>query len=235
MCSLLLAWKVINNAPILLAMNRDEAYDRPATGPRMLNADPCAIAPVDERAGGTWLGVNDHGLVIAIANREGGPEGRRSRGQLVRDLLGTDTADEARTFLASVLSEHTYAGFHLLLIDPEDAFYVTWDGELDGRELTSGVHVLDNEGLDEASGIPRSIRGQLEPHHGATPQDWLDRSIEVLTDHDNDLCHHGEDYGTVSSSTISLETGGENHIEFSHCHGPPCEGTFESTTLDSHI
>lgn len=235
MCSLLLAWKAIDNAPILLAVNRDEAYDRSATGPRMLNADPCAIAPVDERAGGTWLGVNDHELVVAIANRDDGPEGERSRGQLVRDLLSLDTADEARTFLASVLSEHTYAGFHLLLIDPEDAFYVTWNGELDGRELTSGVHVLDNVGLDEDSDIPRSVRGELEPTHGAAPQDWLDRSIELLSDHDNDLCHHGDGYGTVSSSTIAIETGSTHTIEFRHCNGPPCEGTFETTTLDSHL
>lgn len=234
-CSLLLAWNAIEDAPILLAANRDESYDRPATGPRMLNADPCAIAPLDEAGGGTWLGVNDHELVVAIANRDDGPEGERSRGQLVRDLLSVDTADEARTYLASLLGEHRYAGFHLLLLDPERAFYVTWDGELDGQSLTPGVHLLDNDGLDEGSTIPRTVRGSLEPGVGEEPQAWLDRATDILADHDAGLCHHGEDYGTVSSSTVTVANGLEHHIEFAYCDGPPCEGTFASTTLESHL
>lgn len=234
-CSLLLAWQAIDGAPILLTANRDEAYARTATGPRLLSADPRVIAPVDGRAGGTWLGVNEHGLVVAIANRDDGPDGERSRGQLVRDLLATDTADEARTFLASLLAEHTYAGFHLLLVDPREAFYVTWDGALDGRALATGVHVLDNAGIDEAAGIPRTLRGALEPAAGEGADAWLARAVERLGDHDLGLCHHGDEYGTVSLSTVAVETDPATAIRFGHSAGPACEADVAVTSLDSHL
>lgn len=235
MCSLLFALNAIEDAPVLLAANRDEAYDREATGPRLLSADPRVLAPVDQRAGGTWLGVNEFGLVVAIANRDDGPEGERSRGQLVRDLLATDTADEARTYLASLLAEHTYAGFHLVIVDPREGFYVTWNGEVDGCELAVGIHVLDNTGLDEAADIPREVRADLEAGVGEAPDAWLDRAVGYLSNHTHGLCHHGDGYGTVSASTIAVRTDGDITIEMTHADGPPCESVFEPTSLDSHL
>ena len=234
-CSLLFALQSVKGAPVLLAANRDESYDRAATGPRLLSADPRALAPIDQRAGGTWLGVNEHGLVVAIANREGGPEGERSRGQLVRDVLATDTADEARTYLASLLAEHRYAGFHLLMIDPKEAFYVTWDGEVDGCELASGVHVLDNSGLDEAADIPREIRADLDPEPGEDADGWLARAISHLTDHEAGLCHHGDEYGTVSTSAVAIRLDGGATIELGHASEPACEADLEWMALDSHL
>lgn len=228
---MLLAWGVIEGTPIALAANRDEAYDRPSRGPRLLCAEPKVIAPVDERAGGTWLGVNDRGLAVAIANRRDGPPGERSRGQLVRDVLTADTADEARTFLASVLGDHTYAGFHLLIVDPVDAFYVTWDGTLEGRELTEGVHVLDNNGLDEDAEIPRTVRGDLEVGPGESAETWLERAVDVLADHDLGLCRHGDEFGTVSTSTVAVGVNGEPNVSFRYADGPPCETAFEDVTL----
>lgn len=235
MCSLLLAWQLLTDTPVALAANRDERYDRPSNGPRLLSADPRVLAPIDRTAGGTWIGVNEHGLVVAIANRRDGPEGERSRGQLVRDLLGTDTSDEARTFLASLLAEHQYAGFHLLLVDPFDAFYATWDGTLDGRELTPGVHVLDNDGLDEEASIPRELRGNLEPSAGETDEEWLERASSMLGDHEHGLCRHDDEFGTVSATRIAVHDKQDAFISFDHASGPPCETQFESVTPEGHI
>lgn len=233
-CSLLLAWHAIPGAPLALAATRDEAYDRAATGPRLLCADPKVIAPVDDRAGGTWIGVNDNGLVVAIANRREGPTGERSRGLLVRDLLTADNADEARTFLAALLGEATYSGFHLLIVDPDDAFYVTWAGNLDGHELNPGVHLLDNDGLDEAADIPRTVRGDLEPNAGESGDGWLDRAAAYLADHEHDLCRHGDDFGTVSASQIAVGDA-VDHITFRYADGPPCTAAFVDATPEGHI
>jgi uncharacterized protein with NRDE domain len=52
------------------------------------------VAGLDVLAGGSWLGINDWGLVAAVLNRHGslGPEAnRRSRGELVLEAL--DHAD----------------------------------------------------------------------------------------------------------------------------------------------
>jgi len=94
-CTLIVAWRVFEEAPVCVAANRDEAVDRPSTSPRRWPRDPPVVAPRDERAGGTWLGYNAEGLLAAVTNRWMPGEGERSRGLLVRDALGARSADGA--------------------------------------------------------------------------------------------------------------------------------------------
>lgn len=75
-------------------MNRDERRTR-ARGrpPRVTRTDAGEfLAPVDGDFGGTWIGVNRHGLAAAILNRyedtaADSPPGRVSRGLLLRRVL----------------------------------------------------------------------------------------------------------------------------------------------------
>ncbi len=235
MCSVLFAWQAFDEVPIVLAANRDERYDREAEGPRLLCADPLVLAPQDHDAGGTWLGVNEHGLVIAIANRPDGPEGERSRGLLVRDLLTSDTSDEARTYLAALLGDHTYAGFYLLIADPSEAFFVTWNGTLDGHELERGVHVLDNGGLDGHAERVRAVRDDMTVASDEAPEAWRDRAEAMLASHEPELCRHGDDHGTVSATTVTVATADEHELSMRHAPGPPCETAFEEVVPEGHI
>ena len=78
----------------LLATNRDESPERgPAWAPMLqqLGARQL-IAPRDSDKGGTWVGVDDRGMLLAILNGDGplspaAPIDPISRGQLVHDLL----------------------------------------------------------------------------------------------------------------------------------------------------
>lgn len=73
--------------------NRDEQHSRHSgAAPRLLeHGDYPVLAPLDPDAGGTWIGVNEHGLVVALLNRYGQDTTevtqRRSRGKLVLDLV----------------------------------------------------------------------------------------------------------------------------------------------------
>ncbi|MGH7927508.1 MAG: NRDE family protein, partial [Candidatus Binatia bacterium] len=69
MCTLALFFDVFDGYPLLVAANRDERYDRPAMPPGLIAANPRIMAGKDLRAGGTWLGVNEHGLLVGILNR----------------------------------------------------------------------------------------------------------------------------------------------------------------------
>src|SRR6266536_3537682 len=60
---------MFENYPLIIAANRDEHYDRPSAPPALLNTQPKIIAGRDLRAGGTWLGVNETGLIAGILNR----------------------------------------------------------------------------------------------------------------------------------------------------------------------
>ena len=72
---------------LVAAANRDEALDRPSAPPA--EVEPGVVAGRDLLAGGSWLGVNGHGLFVAITNRKSpaaAPDAY-SRGLLVRETL----------------------------------------------------------------------------------------------------------------------------------------------------
>ena len=83
---------------MILAANRDEmisrAWDPPA---RHWPDRPDVVAGRDRLCDGSWLGLNDHGMIAAVLNRVGslGPAaGKRSRGELVLEALDhTDALD----------------------------------------------------------------------------------------------------------------------------------------------
>ena len=97
MCILAIQYKSVPEAPILVAANRDEFYDRPSTTPSIQSGKPRILSGVDQQAGGTWLGVNQHGLFVAACNRRKliPPVVPRSRGVLCRELLRSTSAQEA--------------------------------------------------------------------------------------------------------------------------------------------
>jgi uncharacterized protein with NRDE domain len=72
---------------LLVAANRDEAFDRPSAPPA--EVEPGIVAGRDLRAGGTWLGYNRHGLFVAVTNRKdpAPTPDAASRGLLVREAL----------------------------------------------------------------------------------------------------------------------------------------------------
>jgi hypothetical protein len=91
MCTLILLRRPDHDWPLLLAANRDEMTARPWLSPaRHWHEYPNVVAGVDRLAGGSWLGLNDEGVVAIVMNRYGtlGPQaGRRSRGELVLKAL----------------------------------------------------------------------------------------------------------------------------------------------------
>jgi hypothetical protein len=97
MCSVIVLYRPGHNWPLLWASNRDEMADRPWSPPARHWPDRTeVVAGRDELAGGTWLGINEAGVVAGVLNRRNtlGPQpGKRSRGELVLDAL--DFADAA--------------------------------------------------------------------------------------------------------------------------------------------
>lgn len=85
MCLIVFAWRPGHAQPLIVAANRDEFYDRPAEGPRVL--EPGIVGGRDLRGGGTWLGVNRHGGFVAITNRRA-PE--RTADSYSRGLLALE-------------------------------------------------------------------------------------------------------------------------------------------------
>ena len=62
MCLLAVQYRLVPESPILVAANREEYFDRSSLTPSIQSGKPRILCGIDQKAGGTWLGVNQNGL-----------------------------------------------------------------------------------------------------------------------------------------------------------------------------
>ena len=181
---------------------------------------PHIVAGLDEEAGGTWLGLNDDGLMAGVLNRHGslGPaKGKRSRGELPLEALSHAEAAEAAKAL-SHLDGLAYRSFNMVVADVRDAYWIRSTGEtsrIEVAEVPMGTSMVTAYDLNDTS-TPR-IAGYLPKFQSATVPDpdteawsaWTDLLVSrdalpgagakgAMTVGD------GSGFGTVSSSLIAL-------------------------------
>jgi hypothetical protein len=156
MCSLLILRRPEAPYPVILAANRDEMSGRPWRPPaRHWEDRPEIVGGFDEEAGGSWLALNDAGVVAAVLNRQGtlGPmPGKRSRGELVLDALDFADAAEAAEALTH-LDPEAWRPFNLVLADDRDAFCLIHrgTGPIERRALPTGLTMVTHADPDDAS------------------------------------------------------------------------------------
>jgi uncharacterized protein with NRDE domain len=220
--------------PLVIAANRDEYLERPAVGPALRAFGGRQIlAPLDRRAGGTWLGISDLGLFAALTNRPC-PEpdrSRRSRGLLVLEALEAGHAAEAAERLAA-LPAGAYNPFNLFVADGLRAFVVSYQQTPNVTELAPGAHLIGNADPDDRS-VPKVARllEQAERVAAGPAEWWLEGLSAVCRSHDGagplaSACVHAGDYGTRSSTLLKLAAN-PAHSELRFADGPPCRNEYE--------
>lgn len=209
MCTLVILRRPGNDWPLLLAANRDEMHHRTADPPARHWPDrPEVVAGHDHTGGGSWLGINDQGVVATVMNREGslGPAlGKRSRGELVLEALDHANAKEAVGALAD-LYPYAYRPFNLVVADATDAYWLRHGGNGDIRvyPIPPGLHMLSATELDDP-GYPR-IEYYLERFRRAeSPEPQHDRWQEW-----KDLlssCTYPAEAGPAAAMNLELPNG----------------------------
>jgi uncharacterized protein with NRDE domain len=233
MCLLALFYRTAEDAPVIVAANREEFYNRPGTPPQLLPGSLRVLAGIDPVAGGTWLGVNERGLLVAVTNRRKSstPEQPRSRGLLVRDLLQRcATARSALDVAARELDSGQYAGCNILVADADTASILHGGDWLRIRTLPPGLHVLSNGDVNDASDrrVGHAL-DWLEPRMGRTAAECLSASRDLCSqtgEHGPPICLHGFNRGTVSSSLIALPPRLASGT-YLHAQGPPDRTPYE--------
>ncbi|MGI5862672.1 MAG: NRDE family protein [Myxococcales bacterium] len=233
MCTLILAHRFFPDAALVVAANRDELLARPASGPRLVEGTPRVLMPRDEVAGGSWLGLNEHGLFVGITNRVGRPPdpARRSRGHIVAESLQAPSARSLHAQLSS-LDPALYNPFHLLYADGRDAF-VTWaDGQsLLQYEVNPGIHVITERSLggDDHGRAIRALAAFEERIDGRTPSlDELGALLALHVEGDSvaGLCVHAESLGFGTRSSFVYVSGPKPIAGWRE--GAACGGQMES-------
>jgi uncharacterized protein with NRDE domain len=225
MCTIILFHQCREDWPLLVAVNRDERLDRPAAPPRLTGRSPRVWAGIDREAGGTWLGVNDAGLVVGVANTARGQRerARRSRGLLVMDLLGERDAQAAAGRLASQAASD-YLPCRVLVADPQAAFVGSLESGVDVQPLAAGHHVLTNAAPGEPEEPRRAEVVRLLGVMGPPEAKSIPELKQILARHapvpERSVCLHRSYFGTRSASIIAV--GGRRAPLYLHAEGPPC-------------
>ncbi len=239
MCIMMVMYQTVPDYPIVVAANRDEYYSRSASGPCVLQHDPMSWGGRDQRAGGSWLGVNAHGLVVGLTNRrmseeQENAEDRRSRGLLCLDALRQHEPADVAAWLASEAPDQ-YNAFNLMVMDAESALWIAYDGKPDIHVLKPGLHILANRNLNDTESVrTQRARELIEPvqyHPLDDLMPYLERACrdhqEEVTDRDT-LCMHRENtkYGTVSSSMLAIAPRLQQS-RYLYADAHPCETTYQ--------
>ncbi len=234
MCTMAILYRVARGTPILIAANREERYDRPTQYPKIQSGTPRVVCGIDRRAGGTWLGVNQHGLFCAVSNRRKKdlPAEPRSRGLLCRELLELCTAKEASAHAAKELSRGIYAGANYVCADGRYAAVVHGGNTVEVVELTPGLHVLSDGNIDDPRD-PRHefVRRMLTLHTLDSAVTFLAVASRVFGRKVDDegrrgVVLSGVESGTVSSTLLSLPRKVQ-HAVYQYAPGPPCDCAFD--------
>jgi uncharacterized protein with NRDE domain len=241
-CLLIALFGVVPDVPLLIAANRDEMYQRPADPITVLRAtQPRILGGRDELAGGTWLAVNEHGVVAGLTNQPTGARdpAKRSRGELPLAFAAYPDARTAVTQVCARLDPAAYNPCWMLVGDRHALFSVEVSGghRAGVEELPPGRYVLENAplwqpsakqqrvaglvaALDGAGRVEAGLAAVLRDHQPATgpepggPGGWA-RPAELSAP-----CVHTERYGTRSAMIVSVGQAGEPRV--SVAAGPPC-------------
>lgn len=227
MCLILIAWRVHERYPIVMAANRDEFHRRPTAPAQWWPERPQLLAGRDLQAGGTWLGITRDGQIAALTNfrdpRQVKPEAP-SRGTLVLDTLESRAPIADRlAWLGTVGSR--YAGFNLLCTDGQQLGVFESVSHC-ARLLEPGIYGLSNHLLDTPWPKVQRAKSALAAALNALPDESAllallrdDRGVE-----DGQLPRTGvslewerllstafiraPDYGTRSSTLIRTDADG---------------------------
>lgn len=227
MCLLAICYRHVTEAPVLVAANREEYYDRPALGPQVSPGPPRVVCPRDQQAGGTWIGVNGSGVFVAVTNRARStvPPAPRSRGLLCRELLDCATAAEAAQRAFRELSGGRYAGANFVCLDGESGSAVYGGDRLAILDIKPGLHLMTNADLDDADDRRQSIAREIFQTRGcATVRQFNETGARVCAA--DGVLIRGEERGTVSSDLIAI-TADPADAAYWHAPGPPDEHPYE--------
>jgi len=247
MCTLVILRRPDHDWPLLIGTNRDEMKDRNWLGPERHWPDrKNVIGGLDRHAGGTWMGLNDEGVVACVLNRVdtlGSHPDFRSRGELPLEALDHAEAEECAESLADINPEG-YRPFNMVIADYSSAYWIKNDGVIiQIEEIEEGLSMLSAREMNDEKSDRIKLhlpRFRSAPAPDPDQDDWMAWQA-LLSSRKSATDGHGamqietdSGFETTSSSLIALpKPWNENRKPiWKFCSGKPSGKTYENVTLD---
>ncbi len=251
MCTVVILYRPEHRWPLILGANRDEMLDRPWRAPGRHWPDrPDVTAGLDKLAGGSWLGLNDTGVVAGVLNRMGtlGPApGQRSRGELVLEALDHADAVAAAQALMT-LDPESYRAFNMIVADNRDVYWLRHTSDAGARieavEIPPGVSMITAHDMNDTGSARVAMhlpRFEAAPPPDPDAGDWS--AWEAIMASRQGGTERGREgamavvtdvgFGTVSASLIALpaiEAEGARPV-WRFAGGLPAEVPYQDVTI----
>lgn len=234
---LAIQYQTVADAPILLAMNREENPARPSLPPRIQSGRPRVVCGIDRKAGGTWAGVNQHGLFVAVLNcpKRSVPYDPRSRGLLCKELLSCKTADEAVQRAVKELQTGCYAGGNFICVDRTSGGVVYGGNTVSSEPLKPGLHLLTSNPMDDRTDARQEfVRRLLTLQRVDSAVAFLALASKTFSRRPDAEGKRGiiltsPDWATVSSMLVSLTARNQRSI-MQYAPGSPDMKSYEDVS-----
>jgi uncharacterized protein with NRDE domain len=227
MCLVAISWKNHPDYPLIIRANRDEFFERPSSKIHLWESG--FYAGKDLKSGGTWMGIHPNGRWALLTNYRDFNHPRAahiSRGKLVKDFL--ESSVKPIDYLETVkTNQDSYDGFNLLVSNSQQLFYFGNYGK-EIQELTPGIHGLSNGLLNDPWPKVELAKSQLrnleeEKFSSGSLFDILNSKetypikklpdtgvpIEMEIGLSAQFIRLGDNYGTVSSTALTLDKSGK--------------------------
>jgi len=214
-----------------LAMNRDEQLSRMAAlPPEVFTHGALRALYPHELNGGTWVGVNEAGLALALINWYSQPQSKSgkiaSRGEVIPALLAADTMVEVGELLAS-LDVGAMNPFRLIVASSRERSLREWrssGGALDTVMFPWKRAHWFSSGFDEAEanrvrGLTCARAARLSQPDSAA---WLRKlhASHYPAKGAFSICMHRIDACTVSCTELSVNAAA---AAMTYSAGPACQ------------
>lgn len=249
MCTVSVIATIGSSPGLRIVCNRDEQRSRPPARPPRWHELPSGargVWPTDSKAGGTWLAVAEHGLVLALLNynpRHGLPTPlfppRQSRGLIIPTLIGRERIGDVARLLHK-MDFTLFPGFRLIGIDPPGRGHggyapmleATWNGRgLAVARHEPGPACFTSSGLGDHRVAPRLElfrRVVLEAGATAEAQDEFHAHVWPAQPEISVMMAR-EDARTVSVSRIEVARSGGTDLHVRMDYHAVADGSLMAT------
>lgn len=149
--------------------NRDELKTRSRAQPPFLWSGGF-LSPLDPASAGTWMAVNQDGLVLGLLNRwHESAKGTKSRGHIILALIHLKTPSDIWTALSSTNFADN-SPFTLVAMDSQTIQRFDWDGQKLSKRMAEAPITSSSFRFEEVrerrgEAYRKSLDGPIDGHH----------------------------------------------------------------------